>query len=424
MAQIVEIKLDHHFQAKVYTPGSTITGHLSITTSHRLAFDRIELNFLGITTKRLELDKPRLPWNFLRKRVPLQDDVLPYPNFFEPHHEYTIPFHLTIPQKLSRRACSHRCDEVALRTHHLWLPPSMGGGIWGKDDLSPEMIDISYLITADILAQSPTGSGLARAASTKLPLKVLPTFAEEPPLDITDQDAEYKLSRTSSRGNILSEPREATYTASQPRAIMLSADGQSASRSTLHIELRCNSCPDQPSLPKVDRVCGKVVSNTYWAFNAIKRWPNLGNNRDNGGQLIPNYTRSAGVFSHKIHDVDWQKGKDDESCAASCASSTGSGASARLSANPLTTHTAKIDVEFTIPQNDRLFFLPTFHSCQFSRTYTLKIEISLRYGRSKTLAVPLQIGVQSLPLLNFEIDENSSDLSMEEPPPSYPEAIR
>jgi hypothetical protein len=60
-------------------------------------------------------------------------------------------------------------------------------------------------------------------------------------------------------------------------------------------------------------------------------------------------------------------------------------------------HNAVLDIPFSIPMSNKKIFLPTFHSCLISRTYTLHLNLSVGpTNTAMSLAIPLQIGVETI----------------------------
>lgn len=62
-----------------------------------------------------------------------------------------------------------------------------------------------------------------------------------------------------------------------------------------------------------------------------------------------------------------------------------------------TKYTTALDTPFTIPNNNKQVFLPTFHSRLIYGVYTLQLSLSVGATNTKiSLALPLQIGVETI----------------------------
>ncbi|KOS21550.1 hypothetical protein ESCO_005180 [Escovopsis weberi] len=60
-------------------------------------------------------------------------------------------------------------------------------------------------------------------------------------------------------------------------------------------------------------------------------------------------------------------------------------------------YTTEVEIPFTIPSRNRNVFVPSFHSCLISRTYTLRLNLSIGPAFSAVrLSIPFQVGVETV----------------------------
>lgn len=414
----MEVKIDQHFKAKVYTSGSTIAGHVAVRVLKDTSFDHLDIVFVGISATRLDFVQQYPSHSFrpfLKIRMPIQESDMPQDQVFRAATEYKIPFHFVVPHQLTIGACNHTCLSPEVRERHLRLPPSLGA--WDADDQAPDMTQIEYAI--NVKAIKCVNGVAVKVLEAHHVLKVLPSLPEDAPLDITFRDEWYKLSKTKTIRKSLFSSKTGQFTASaiQPNAVMLSADGHKSSMTSVRVNLEYAPSSAETAPPKVNSVTGKVVSTTFFSAVPIDHLPNLGSRTNCESTPCLNYTTTHSLFTLPVDSMSWmQKDASSHSRRDSGYSSTVIGGDASETDNSegrerqnsrgksskkpkLSTikHTTDLEIPFTISNSNKKLFLPTFHSCLISRTYTLQLSLSV--GPTNTaiaLSVPVQVGVETV----------------------------
>ncbi|KAK4038239.1 hypothetical protein C8A01DRAFT_17657 [Parachaetomium inaequale] len=400
----ITLNLKDHYSSKVYTSLSPVTGDLTITTKREVRFDSIQILLLGNTKTTFEgMSAPQeVTHTFLKMTMPIPESTYPVPRVLESGRTYTIPFNFVIPSQLTINACNHDRLSDAMQDHHVQLPPSLGGG-WQRDDMAPTMARVEYTIKARVVREdSDRKTRIMEATQT---LQVLPATPEEPPLNITDKDHLYRMSKTKTlRKSLLSTKLgRLTAEALQPGAAILSPDARRVmSHPMARIKLSFDPASPRTLPPTIISISAKVTAHTYFSSGTIASFPNLGEWNapyllDRRGQFfastaLPSVTlaeqpawtpRSTTPLSRRDSGYG---GSDHE--AAPLSSDKGQ---TRTSSSPVS-HTATIAVPLSLP-TDKKTFVPTFHSCIASRVYTVQLTVHLGTGGSVGLVVPLQVAV-------------------------------
>ena len=415
----VDVQLDRHYSSKVYTSGSEITGRVIITCARDVPFDTFDVIFTGVAYTRLDFVQ-QFPTHsartFLKLRMPLAPSDLPESHIFKAETRYAIPFNFIVPHQLTLGACNHQCENAAVREQHLKMPPSLGG--WEADDQAPEMARVEYAITA-----RATKKQTATPSNTKVKLfeqskklKLLPARSEEPPLDITVRDERYVLSKTKEiRKSVFSgKSGRLTASATQPGAAMLSGDAHSMSSTRTQVRFEFASSRPGATPPKINSVSAKLQAITFFSARAANHLPNLGpRNKQNSNPSLT-YSTSVSLFNSPVEKMTWaqhdiaSERRDSGYSSVGAEEAPGSGnetegpiyphrqgKSKKIKSCPVR-HTATLDVPISIPTGNKNIFVPSFHSCVVSRTYTLQLHISTGSNTTISLFLPLQIGVETL----------------------------
>jgi hypothetical protein len=401
----IDIIIDRHYNSKVYTSGSTISGRAVVHPTRDVSFDFFDIVFTGIAATRLDFVQQYPSHSFrpfMKLRMPLSESDIPESRIFKAGQTYTIPFHFVVPHHLAMGACKHQCDNLAVQDQHLRLPPSVG--FWGADDQAPEMAQIEYAIKARAIQGGiPGGPAATKVMEGQHVLKVLPATPEDAPLDITFRDERYSMLKSKTiRKNLFSaKTGKLSAAASQPGAIMFSADGRQSSTSHAHVGI--DFLPDSPETapPKINSVSGKLVSTTFFGAAPVDHLPNLGPRTAYHSTPCLNYTTTSNLFTTAVDKVSWQTEKlsaarRDSGYSSSHMDDVVMENDSKKSISPFK-HTTKLEIPFTVNNTNRKFFLPTFHSCLISRTYSLQLTLSVGPTNTAiTLSLPLQIGVETL----------------------------
>ncbi|KAF6833430.1 arrestin domain-containing protein [Colletotrichum musicola] len=406
--QSIEININDHYTSKVYTSGSPISGDVIISPVHDTRFDYVQIILLG--TSRTRLDAVQIPQlsshTFLKLEMPIPESAYPVPRIFEAGRTYTIPFNFVIPQHLTISACTHKAQSDLIHDYHMRLPPSLGS--WEKDDMSPDMTQIHYAIKARVVRQDELVARPTKVMEDAYLLNVLPASPEDPPLNITKHDKGYNLSRTKTvRKNIFSSKQgRITASTAQPGAVYLASDGRSASEGTLMVNLNFEPASADIAPPKVSTVSAKIQAQTWYGATPMTKLPNLGDSQEIYAltqQLA--YQTSVPLFSATVEKTAWRQqvasvtrrdsGYSSDGMREGSHSDSDSSRGRRSSKDrpsPIN-HLARLQIPFKLPTS-RKTFIPSFHACIISRTYT--IQLTLVVGDTKVnLAIPLQIALEA-----------------------------
>ena len=405
---ILDIEIERHFTSKVYTSGSAISGQAIVRTLQDTPFDSFDIIFAGVAATRLgsvQQYTSHSVHRFMKLCMPILQSSLPENKVFEAGKVYSIPFKFVVPHQLTLGACNHRCSNPAVREQHLRPPPTVG--FWEADDQAPQMARIAYSIKATVYSGREAGCPMESYHM----VKVLPSYPEDAPLDITITDERYNLSKSKTiRRNLFTKAGKLTATASQPAAVMLGSDGHTASTTIVRVSLEFEPVSAVMAPPKINSMSGKLTAVTFFGAAPADLLPNLGSRSVFTANPALSYTTTSPLFSNSVNEVAWQQhnfsGQRDSEYSivgedvheTDCPESRGCiGGNGKGSKKCPVRHSAMLEVPLAIPTSSRRLYLPTFYSCLVSRTYTLRLHLSV--GPTNTtlsLAIPLQIGVKAV----------------------------
>ncbi|KAH7353794.1 arrestin [Plectosphaerella cucumerina] len=411
----IEIKLDSHYRSKIYNSGAPVRGEVVLTPWKDTRFDFVSVVLIGVSKTRVDAAQiaQHSSHTFLKLNMPIPESAYPMPRIFEAGHTYTIPFNFVIPQHLTLSACNHKKKTDAVYDQHMRLPPSMG--TWGRDDLSPEMARVEYIVKARVVEQPELGGRPIKVMEANHLINVLPTSVEDPPINITSQDKQYCLSKSKKiRKNIFSAKQgRVTATASQPAAVRLSPDGRTASETGVLVHLKFDPSSPEIAAPRLSHVAGKMQSTTWFSGAPMATLPDMGDIRASYvGVPQLSYSNSSTLFSDDIEGpTAWNmrsvaarrdSGYSSEGQSQSDSDNSSSARNKASKSSPVY-HETTVFVPFTMPVA-RKMLLPTFHTCLSSRTYNL--HLTLNVGDAKiNLHVPVQVAVEpSQELLTLQQD--------------------
>lgn len=414
----IEVDIRGHYNAKVYTSGSHVSGHIIINCQRDTPFEAFEVLFTGTSATRLDFVQSYTTNSvrtFMKLRMPIPESDLPESRVFQAGRTYKIPFHFVVPFQLTMGACAHGCAIPAVQDQHLRLPPTIG--YWEGEDQAPDMTHVEYAVKAKFNTPARTGEPKSTPVEGKKIVKVLPASPEEPPLDITRKDERYCLSKTKTfRKNLLGvKAGELTATSDQPEAIMLKADLTGASGTTAKINLEFAPAAIDSAPPKVNSVAGKIVATTFFSSNPANSLPNLGPKTTYSHNQVLTYSATTNLFNNRVDKVSWSKCRpslprrdsgyaSEESPEEYTTESDsegldngrrGSKSKSKKPQGPAIRHRASLDIPVNVPISNKKIFVPTFHNCLISRAYTLQLVLSVGPANTTmTLNVPVQLGVE------------------------------
>ncbi|KAK3988533.1 hypothetical protein QBC44DRAFT_370984 [Cladorrhinum sp. PSN332] len=412
----VKINLSDHYSSKIYTSSSPVAGDVTITTKRDVRFDSIQIVLIGNTKASFDgLSFPQeVTHTFLKMVMPIPESTYPVPRVLETGRTYTIPFNFVIPNQLTINACNHERLSNQLQDHHVLLPPSLGG--FQKDDMAPRMTQVEYVIKARVLREPVLGGKKTRIVEATQQIQVLPATPEEPPLNITEKDKLYNMSKTKTiRKTFLgTKVGRITATAFQPGAAVVTTDGSKLrSKPTARISLTYD--PESPTMPppQITSISGKITSHTYYSSGTISSFPNLGlwNQPyilDRRGQFFT--STPLPPISAPAEQPGWTQRitpttRRDSGYGSESSESPGSDNNTAKSKKDKKDKnkrkspvylTSTLDIPLDLP-TDKKTFVPTFHSCIASRVYTLTLSIGVSAKGASgqvSLTMPLQIAVE------------------------------
>ena len=399
----VDVKIEGHQHGKVYSSGSALTGTVTICAATELEFDGVDVAFVGLSTTRdfIEPHPQRTIMPFLRLSMPVHESAFPDGNVLVAGKVYTVPFHFVIPSHLAMGQCRHRCDRMSLRDCHLRLPPTMGTD--DKNDQSPEAVKILYSVSVTVSKNTGETLRMQVLLSGRQYIRVFPSSSEQAPLDITSCDGRYRLSKTKAVwGSLLrGKTGELVATAAQPRAVMLSADGDMSTESRIHIALEFAPSSAAFAPVKIDHVSARIQCLTFFDVSPLGNTPSLGRwgVPEEGYKAPYEHSVIRKLLDTSVGEVQWTRHTCDGCVSRPRRSSLKPAAAhlehGRADDDSQYKYTAELSVPFTVPHARDHFFLPSFDSCLISRAYILEVTISVGPTHSKmSLMVPLQVGVE------------------------------
>lgn len=414
----------------VYTPGSTITGLMTIRPAYCLPFDYFSIAFVGEADTQLN-DSSRAPEDsqrvFLRMQMPIDPEGLPRSMKFKVGETYHHPVFFKIPSYLPMGACEHDCQSDQVRENHLRLPPSVGS--WRhRTDQSPKAVAIHYTIRVQAY-QLRRGAFRLMMQYRKL-VRVLPLFSPDampPSLDPApglDELHTHQLGWRASLSRIAvlrkswglaANAGKLETTVLRPCPLLFSAaTGKQITKPTPCISMVFTPGTAHTSPPRLRAITVKVVATTFYASAPMSYIPipstrqpcEAGAAPANHAVSVSSCAKSSQVESFMDQTLDWKAETESDSCALTRDPSDKASRSCSDSlVAPATRYTAFLRLPITNVNTDKLRYLPTFHSCMVSRSYTLQVQLSIgAIGSSVKLDVPLVVGIHpaTLPTYNEE----------------------
>ena len=425
----INVNLKNHFNSKVYTSSSPVEGDVTIVTKRDVRFDSIQIILVGTTKTRLDgVNSPQeVTHTFLKLIMPIPESTYPVPRVLETGRTYTIPFNFVIPNQLTINACNHKMQSDQLVDHHVQLPPTMGG--WERDDMAPQMAQVEYVIKARVFREDDlrTVTKKVRVMEATQAIRVLPASVEDPPLNVTEKDKLYRMTKSKwIRKNLLSNKiGRLTAEAVQPRPALIKPDGRSAAAPTMaQIKLKFEPTQAGISPPDISSLSGKITAYTYFSSGTISQFPNLGD----WNQLFVAEKRGMFSTSAPLRNMAAPKTQPQwtERLVSTERRDSGYGSESTPMQSPQEKSNEKpkkkkssfsspsspvyyettLEIPFDLPL-DKKTLIPTFHSCITSRVYSLHLSLGVSVNGSKSisstvsLTAPIQMAV--------DIDEESAD---------------
>lgn len=352
---------------------------------------------------------------FLTLRQPMSESCFPSPRIFEAGRTYKFAFTFNIPERLLPKACTHDVVADHVRDQHLMLPPSFGDpdlsgfGSQLLDDLAPEMSQITYGVKVRIAQRGLTDNLIHILGERMKKVRVKPAFDEQAPLNIDGND-EYrpKQEKTIKKGLFKGKLGTLTAQTMQPKPFNIPGARTSDNKPITTIAklvLRFDPVEEGASPPALSSLHTKLKVSTFYATAPRQNLPSrkaLAFDMSQGA-----YAENVALNSLCITKAKWEKHTAASNPAPECLTRRDSGVSdcsttsdtanafaagVLLPSNNYkgsTFYTAQIFVPVTL--TDKKNFIPTFHTCLISRTYTLSLQFTPQGGSNISLKVPVQI---------------------------------
>jgi hypothetical protein len=263
--------------------------------------------------------------------------------------------------------------------------------------------------------------GGGKFVDDNISLKVVPSFSEQPPIDVSSLNTQYCLSQKKTIRRNLVGAKEGTLKVSttQPRPVALHLDRLQTSDSELAISLKYIQSSPRSTPPEM-RVKGAVVEaiTSFWT-GPVGYLPDHDEKLPSAISPVAPLTNSYPLILRGSGEVTWEKvGNCDSSAESERRASepiqvipdhpsmkrpsytSASSVDIPCSQPEPSTHKATLTQPFKLPA-EKLLFLPTFHSCMVSRSYRIRIILATRaQGNTISLVVPFQITSEGLATIN------------------------
>jgi hypothetical protein len=410
----LEITLDNHNDAKIYTTFDALSGRVEIAAPHNARFDEIQITLEGSVKTYVESLSPHSSrsritalHNFLKLVMPIRESDYPQPRIAESDRTYAFPFNFVIPDQLLPRSCSHNCSADHVHQAHLQLPPSFGDReISVEDDLAPDMSKIQYAIKVKVIRNRERDAKNVVLVEGLKKLHIVPAVLEAPPMSLGEGDQDYLLSTTKSlkKGMFSGKLGRITVSAAQPRALVLPSPSSSSTTpatviSTVSLRFDPHDATSQP--PRLGGLTTKIKATTFFAARPAPSLPSRYLTIQQFEGTRGAYDISVPLSSRCVEGVSWTKHKPAPAYtrrnSASSTSSSDNSDNVPLSEGKdnKAYYTAEILLPITLPSSKT--WIPTFHTCIVSRIYSIDLSLSIHTpgtgvpASTVSLHLPVQI---------------------------------
>lgn len=334
---------------------------------------------------------------------------------FEAGRVYKFPFTFNIPERLLPKACTHDVAADHVRDQHLLLPPSFGDpdlssvGSTLFDDLAPEMSKITYGVKVRIAQRGLTDNVIHILAERLKKIRVKPAFEEQAPLN-TDGVDEYRPKQEKSIKKGLFKGKLGTLIAQtmQPAPFYIPGARTTNNKPITTIAkllLRFDPNEEGAQPPALSSLHTKLKATSFYATSPRHNLPSRAHLAFDMSQGI--YVDNVALNSLCVTKAKWDS--HDSSSNPACETlqrrdsgisdcSTSSSAANTFAAGILPPSSNYQDGVFyttcilvPVTLTDKKNFIPTFHTCLISRSYSLKLSFTPQGGSNISLKVPVQI---------------------------------
>ncbi|KAG0651723.1 hypothetical protein D0Z07_2066 [Hyphodiscus hymeniophilus] len=390
----MDIVLDNHYEGKSYSTFDAIKGRVEIAAPHDTRFDEVAITFEGSTKTYVENLSPSATRSrttavhkFLKLVMPVRDSDYPQPRIAEAGETYKFDFNFAIPEHLLPRACSHSCSSSHVHHAHVSVPPSVGDReVAGQDDLTPDMVKITYAVTVKVLQhRERDGQDIVLVEGSRK-LHVIPAIPEAPPLSLGEGFEDYVVSKTKSlkKGMFSGRLGHITVSAAQPSALVLpapSAKNTTSPTTMATVKLRFDPHDATLQPPRLGGLNTKIKSTTFYSARPAHNLPSHFNMVSQYETTRGCYDTSISLSSRCVESVAWKRHeprqmaerRGSDSSTSSSDFSDSALAPEQKPGHPF--YTANVIVPITLPTNKT--WIPSFHSCIVSRVYAIDLSLSV-----------------------------------------------
>lgn len=307
-----------------------------------------------------------------------------------------------MPDRLLPQACAHAQTNPHVHRAHTMLPPTLGDPVLSSDgktfldDMAPDMSQISYSIGVAVLGKSSTDHRLLEYLATHAKsVRIIPIVEEEPPINVLNHPYYCTSKEKSGRyGPLRTKLGRLIASSSQPKPIRLlppSYPGDKVS-TVATVQLRFDPVGNEQP-PQLGSMTSKLKASTFysaapWADFPCQSGPVLSGQTSQGV-----FTKCIPLLTMCVSSARWEKHSALSGSDHRITSEDSDDPSASFFKDNY--YTTSLIIPITIPSSKT--FVPTFHSCLISRTYSLDLSLTYHTPGMKilkptiSLCVPIQI---------------------------------
>lgn len=357
---------------------------------------------------------------FLKLYRPAQEVDYPVPRILLAERSYRFPFTFTVPSRLLPQVCEHDAQGEDVRQAHCTPPPTLGKPIMvcdaqsSLDDLTPATVGITYYLRS-VLVNKSQADGHQAVSNVCQKIRIVPASRKESPLDM----ANYPLCRSQTekslrRGPWCSTRGRLSASSVQPDPIALATSGRDSYESNntaAVVQLKFNPVGDaQP--PQLGSITSTLHANTFYMSKSAHQ------ELHHTGSTLPPVSRT--LFSESVPlstvcpaSLKWKKYTLSADAMRRRSSDISDDYSDTYPGDQVW-YTASVVVPIALPKSKA--FVPTFHSCLVSRTYSVDVSLSYDAVVTKALSpkislrLPIQIVTENKSIEAMQTSLYSSEL--------------
>jgi len=415
-----------------YSTMDKIEGKVTITCPVATSVDSLSIDFIGTTRTFLERmstssavsGRSEAHHQFLKLTQPIPASAWPENKMFEAGKTYEFNFIFVVPEMLLPRVCRHGITSSHVQQEHIRLPPSFGDrAVAGRgkqllDDLAPEMARIRYCVNVTLREIAKFDCMVEQHTIQSKKVRILPRVEEYPPIDTDGVESDYVLRQEKDvrKGLFKSKLGRLVMEATQPQSLRIrspQSDEQAPESTVVKVALRFDPAEGKGAPPNLGNLTTRLKVATFFSSAARGKLPEKKDTQWDMNQGL--HCESITLASRCLGHVDWTWNSEEE---FSRRSSTVSSMSDIFSTPDASSKykgegfwTAQIVMPVSLPANKA--WIPTFHTCLVSRTYSLGVHLAVptgTIGHGIDLKLPVQLSSQG----RFEGTMRPHSLSLDE----------